>query len=100
VRCPDPFVTVKRRFILRRLPPDCSRVEISQLPQAQAETRLLHAMGWETANVYLGSRTAHALLLDLAARPADWLHESARRMLEVVSGDWEAWRAGWWRRRR
>ncbi|HZF14071.1 MAG TPA: DUF2252 family protein [Thermoanaerobaculia bacterium] len=94
VRCPDPFVTVKRRWILRRLAPDCSRVELSQLPQAQDETRLLHAMGWETANVHLGSRTAHALLLDLAARPADWLHESASRMRERVEADWEAWKAG------
>jgi len=94
VRCPDPFVTVKRRWIVRRLAPDCSRIELSQLPREQDETRLLHAMGWETANVHLGSRTAHALLLDLASRPADWLHEAARRMLEVVNGDWEAWRAG------
>jgi len=94
VRCPDPFVTVKRRWILRRLAPDCSRVELSELPQAQDETRLLHAMGWETANVHLGSRTAHALLVDLTARPADWLHESARRMREQVQADWEAWKAG------
>jgi hypothetical protein len=51
-------------------------------------------MGWETANIHLGSRTAHALLLDLAARPADWLHEAARRMLDVVNADWEVWKEG------
>jgi hypothetical protein len=92
VRCPDPYVTVKRRWILRRLAPDCSRIELSELPQAQDETRLLHAMGWETANVHLGSRTAHAILLDLTSRPAGWLHESAERMRERVEADWEAWK--------
>jgi uncharacterized protein DUF2252 len=92
VRCPDPFVKVKRRWILRRLAPDCSRIELAELPKEHDETRLLHAMGWETANVHLGSRSAHALLLDLAARPADWLHETAKRMLEAVHADWEAWR--------
>ena len=92
VRCPDPYVTVKRRWILRRLAPDCSRIELSELPQAQDETLLLHAMGWETANVHLGSRTAQAILLDLTSRPAAWLHEAAKRMLERVEEDWEAWR--------
>jgi len=94
VRCPDPYVTVKRRYILRRLAPDCSRIELTELPQAQDETRLLHAMGWETANVHLGSRTAHALLLDLTSRPADWLHAAAERMRERVEVDWQAWREG------
>jgi hypothetical protein len=92
VRCPDPYVTVKRRWILRRLAPDCSRIELSELPKAQDETRLLHAMGWETANIHLGSRTAHAILLDLTSRPAGWLHESAQRMLGRVQADWEAWK--------
>jgi len=92
VRCIDPWVKVRRRWIVRRLAPDCARVELADLPQEREETRLLRAMGWETANVHLGSRSAHALLVDLAARQGDWLHEAARTMLAAVKEDWEAWR--------
>jgi hypothetical protein len=92
VRSVDPWVKVRRRWIVRRLAPDCSRVELSELPEEREETRLLRAMGWETANVHLGSRSAHALLVDLAARPDDWLHHAAKAMLAAVAEDWEAWR--------
>src|SRR5579864_4296986 len=92
VRSRDPWVKVRRRWIVRRLAPDCTRVELSDLPEEREETRLLRAMGWETANVHLGSRTAHALLVDLAARQGDWLHAAAKTMLAAVREDWEAWR--------
>jgi len=92
VRCIDPWVKVRRRWIVRRLAPDCARVELTDLPEEREETRLLRAMGWETANVHLGSRSAHALLVDLAARQGDWLHEAAKVMLAAVAEDWEAWR--------
>jgi hypothetical protein len=92
VRCIDPWVKVRRRWIVRRLAPDCARVELTDLPEEREETRLLRAMGWETANVHLGSRSSHALLVDLAARQGDWLHEAAKKMLAAVAADWEAWR--------
>jgi hypothetical protein len=92
VRSVDPWVRVRRRWIVRRLAPDCSRIELADLPQEREETRLLRAMGWETANVHLGSRSAHALLVDLAARPGDWLHAAAKAMMAAVIEDWEAWR--------
>jgi uncharacterized protein DUF2252 len=92
VRSRDPFVAVKRRWIVRRLAPDCSRIELSQLPQEKDAGRLLHAMGWETANVHIGSASAHALLLDLVSRPHGWLSDAAQQMLAVVLDDWETWR--------
>jgi hypothetical protein len=49
-------------------------------------------MGWETANVHLGSASAHALLLDLVSRPQGWLHGAAEAMRAVVQEDWDAWR--------
>src|ERR1700688_3517545 len=85
VRCIDPWVQVRRRWIARRLAPDRARVELPDLPEEREETRLLRAMGWETANVHLGSRSAHALLVDLAARQGDWLHEAAKVMLAAVA---------------
>ena len=56
VRCRDPFVRVRRKWVVRRLAPDCSRIELSMLPEQRDEIRLLHAMGMETANIHLGSR--------------------------------------------
>jgi hypothetical protein len=91
VRCPDPFVLIKRRWIVRRLAPDCAKIELSDLPKEHDATRLLHAMGWETANVHLGSAGAHAILLDLVSRPDGWLHHAARQMLAAVQADWEDW---------
>jgi len=92
VRCPDPFVMLKQRWIVRRLAPDCSRIELAELPEEQDAVRLLHSMGWETANVHLGSANAKTLLLDLASHPQGWLHAAAKEMREVVTADWEAWR--------
>jgi hypothetical protein len=91
-RCPDPFVHLRGRWIVRRLAPDCSRIELSSLPTKHDAVRLLHAMGWETANVHLGSREARTIDADLQKRPANWLHAAARTMLESVEDDWNTWR--------
>ena len=88
-RCPDPFVRLKKRWIVRRLAPDCSRIELSALPKDRDEFRLLHAMGWETANVHLGTAKARVLLRDFDKRPAGWLFKAAKRMQKAVLDDFE-----------
>jgi len=97
VRCPDPYVRVKRRWIVRRLAPDCSRIELAELPRERDEERLLHAMGWETANVHLGTKRARSLAADLGRldrRKAPWLHDAARRMVDAIEEDWQDFRKG------
>ena len=89
VRCPDPFVHLRKRWIVRRLAPDCSRIELYTLPKERDEIHLLQAMGWETANVHLGSAKPRVLLRDLAKRPAGWLFKAARRMQKAVLADFE-----------
>ena len=93
-RCPDPFVRVMGRWIVRRLSPDCSRIELASLTEARDERKLLKAMGRETANVHLGSARADALQADLIRRPEAWLHQAAKRMAESVDEDFEDWRRG------
>jgi Uncharacterized protein conserved in bacteria (DUF2252) len=94
VRAPDPFVRLGGRWIVRRLAPDCSRVELSSMPKERDETRLLRAMGFETANVHLGTRRAAKLILpDLGKRSTDWLHEAATAMVKSTTDDWREWRA-------
>jgi uncharacterized protein (DUF2252 family) len=91
VRCPDPFFTQRGPWILRRLAPDCSRIELSDLPKERDETRLLHAMGWETANIHLGSLEAKAALKDLESRTGRWLDDAAGRMADALIADWKEW---------
>ncbi|HUK89390.1 MAG TPA: DUF2252 family protein [Blastocatellia bacterium] len=92
VRCSDPFLRFKDRWVVRRLAPDCSRVELSSLPSERDETRLLHAMGFETANVHLGTKeAAKAVSDDLALRSDGWLLEACKEMTAATKQDWEAW---------
>jgi hypothetical protein len=93
VRCPDPFLRLKRRWIIRRLAPDCARIELTALPRERDEMRLLSAMGWETANVHLGTAPAKVLRADLKRRGAGWLGHAARRMVGAIEDDFDAWRA-------
>jgi hypothetical protein len=89
VRCRDPFVRFEKRWIVRRLAPDCSRIELSALPKERDELRLLHAMGWETANVHLGSIRPRVLRADLKKRPRGWLLKAAQKMEKAVTADFE-----------
>lgn len=94
VRCPDPFVRVNRSWIGRRLSPHCSRIPINDMPKERDEHRLLYFMGWETANVHLGSKKAvDAVGRDLAKRPTGWLHAAAKAMVKAVTHDWKDWKS-------
>jgi Uncharacterized protein conserved in bacteria (DUF2252) len=91
-RCPDPFAKLCGRWMLRRLAPDCSRIELASLPATHDAVKLLFAMGFETANVHLGSAKASMLGRDLAKRESGWLHKAAEEMFESTMHDWEDWR--------
>ena len=94
VRAIDPYVRLKGRWIVRRLAPYCSRVELSSIPEERDESKLLHAMGFETGNVHLGTPRALKLILrDLDQRPPHWLHKAALKMVDSVTEDWREWRA-------
>jgi uncharacterized protein (DUF2252 family) len=99
VRDLDPFVRLRGRWIVRRLAPDCSRVELSSMPKERDESKLLHAMGFETANVHLGTRRAdERIVADLGKRSADWLHKAATAMVKATTADFNEWRASTRRR--
>src|SRR5262249_23630415 len=92
-RCPDPFLQIKGSWTLRRLAPDCSRIELDSLPKAGDVAQLLRSMGMETANVHLSSGKARELKPDLRRRERNWLVDAAERMAHVVRADWKAWKA-------
>jgi hypothetical protein len=93
VRAKDPFVRFAKRWIVRRLAPDCSRIELAALPRERDERRLLYAMGFETANIHLGSAKARVLVEDLQSRSRGWLFRAARKMEKAVTADFEAYAA-------
>ena len=93
VRCPDPFVQLRGRWIVRRLGPHCSRIELATLKAQGAEMRLLRAMGWETANIHLGTRTARKPILShMQKQKGKWLHAATEKMLKAVREDWKTWK--------
>ena len=93
VRGHDPFVRVQGGWLVRRLSPYCSRIELATLPRKRDEAHLLCAMGWETANVHLGTHKAiRAIQRDLATRKPIWLHRAAKQMASVMISDWAEWR--------
>jgi uncharacterized protein (DUF2252 family) len=93
VRVPDPFVRPYDGWLLRRLAPDCSRIELASLPESRDEERLLYSMGWEIANIHFGSpRAIPAIKRDLAKRPRNWLHKAAKAMLRATERDWREWK--------
>jgi len=94
VRVPDPFLFMCGDWIVRRLAPACARIELEELAKKRDEGRLLHAMGFETANIHLGTRRAgKAIRRDLAKRKPDWLLQAASSMSKAVRADWREWRA-------
>jgi len=95
VRCPDPTVRLIQSWIVRRLAPDCSRIELSSLSKDRDVDRLLHAMGWETANIHLASRQSiEEVKRHLKQQSSEWLYVAAKEMAERTVTDWEDWKTG------
>lgn len=93
VRVPDPCFSIREGWIVRRLGPDCCRIELGDLPRKRDEKQLLRGMGWETANLHLGTTGAAARILhDLQRRPRRWLQRAAEAMATATYDDWRAWR--------
>jgi len=94
VRVPDPCARIYGKWIVRRLAPDCSRIELKTLPRKRDEERILHSMGSETANIHLGTPEAtKQVLRDLERRPASWLHDAAKVMTKAITADWKVFKA-------
>ena len=93
IRCGDPFLRQQDNWIGRRLSPSNSRIEIVDLPKEKDVERMLHAMGFETANLHLGSIQRKKLKKALERiKPTDLARES-RALENAVLRDWKEWRA-------
>jgi uncharacterized protein (DUF2252 family) len=98
IRSPDPFFQVHDKWLIRRLAPDVAKIE---LPHGEHDSRLrlaremIETMGWETANVHLGSRSARELEARLQqvqrAAGKTWLVEASRDMAAAAHTDHQRW---------
>ena len=93
IRAADPSLSVRQGWVIRRLAPDCRKIEFAELPQHTDLQPLLEAMGRDLGNVHLGTaRQRSAIQRDLDRRDARWLQQASERMAEITERDWKAWR--------
>jgi len=94
IRVRDPFLKTKKGWLLRRLAPHCTRIELDDFPQKRDELHILKAMGQETANVHFATPSALPRVRhDLKRRGAQWLYEAASKMAAAIRAEWTEWRA-------
>ena len=91
VRVIDPSFALQGPWMIRRLAPDCARIELADLGAARDERKLLRAMGWETANLHLGSKR-RTIATHLRRQGVRWLEDAARAMAAATVDDWRAFR--------
>jgi hypothetical protein len=93
VRGHDPFYRVRKGWLVRRLGPDCSRIDIDELSRHHDRALLLRCMGGETANIHLdGKKARRRILADLDALPAEWLLHAAEKLHDECLADWKKFR--------
>ena len=93
VRVPDPTVHVGGKWLVRRLAPHCTRIELADLPTGHEAEQLLHAMGFETANLHLGTPGAvRTIGRELRAHGPDWLRHISDTLAAKIQADWKRWR--------
>lgn len=87
LRVQDPFVRFHNRWLVRRMAPDCSRIELASLAAERDEARLLYSMGWETANMHFGSPQAiPQIKRELAKRKKPLAASSSQRDVQCYTG--------------
>ncbi len=94
VRCHDPYLKATRHWIVRRLAPDCSRIDLADLPQKRQEVALFRAMGWEIANIHCRSPNAAAVRAHLAALDPSWLSGSSELLRSALHTEFLHWKRG------
>jgi hypothetical protein len=98
IRSPDPTLQIitpqlAHGFVVRRLSPSSTRIDLADLPRVRKEHRLLEAMGFEIANIHLGTPDQIPSILQHIqhTKPKKWL-ERTHLLLETTLEDWKTWK--------
>jgi hypothetical protein len=92
VHCPDPTLFTHEGWLVRRLAPDGSRVELSDIPSRRDDEKMFQAMGREIGNIHRRAPNAAAAVEFVKALPPLRLTEAARDMLAALRADFEVFR--------
>ena len=91
-RSPDPFLTVRNGFILRRIAADSRKIDLHDVAGAGLTAELLRAMGRDLGSIHAaGAGAADRIRRDLDPRPDDWLHAAAKAAAAAVEQDHKEW---------
>lgn len=88
---PDPFRRMEGRWLIRRLAPDCAKVETELLERAADQEKLLVAMGRETAAVHL-TGSIDAVAAELDETPDRWFRDTAGDLADLIRNEQKRWR--------
>jgi hypothetical protein len=92
IRSPDPYYRPGARWVVRRLAPQCARIELDLLASVDDLLRVFWAMGCEIANLHVGTPgAARRIQRDLSRRPRKWLRDASRSAAQVLLDDWCDW---------
>lgn len=88
-RAPDPWLSVTDGVAVRRLGPNTRKLEFGDI--GRLNLTLLHAMGFELANIHMGdSSGAGAAAADFARRRGTrWLEKAMARTAAATISDWK-----------
>jgi hypothetical protein len=99
IRSRDPFVKMHDGWLIRPIAADCGRIDLDDLDAMSPDgdryvdqLKLVRAMGFETANVHLGSISAAKLTSSLASLTTSKLRDAAGKMFEAVQKDFITWK--------
>ncbi|HMU82249.1 MAG TPA: DUF2252 family protein [Leptospiraceae bacterium] len=94
---PDPFLLDASDYTVRRLAPDCTKIEISLIGKTSDQIRLLASMGREISNVHCmrvesGLSAADSISSHLKSAPDRWLYHAACTMADRIASRQKTWR--------
>jgi hypothetical protein len=89
---PDPFRRLEGSWLIRRLAPDCAKVEMELLERQADQAKLLAAMGRETASVHHSGGNTEKILEELNAANDRWFRETAGNLADAVRSAFKSFR--------
>jgi uncharacterized protein (DUF2252 family) len=88
-RAPDPWFDVRDGVVVRRLSANARKIEVKDHARDLGDPRMLNAMGYELANVHIGTTDRRdAIENDLRARGDRWLENATSAAAKFVTSDY------------
>lgn len=92
-RAPDPMLTVKRRYIVRRVTADSRKIDLKDIAGTGLDHGLLEAMGHDLGAIHAATDdTAAKIRKDLKKRTEGWLRDAAEQAAEATTDDYKKWK--------